>query len=86
MFAAKLNVQLQRIRIHDMQAIIPKHRIDLRNLIKLGNHSIMIATDSLIFTQSDGMKLGPITQVTLIAQIMAMEKKKMSVKATIIMG
>nr|XP_027205601.1 uncharacterized protein LOC113799200 [Dermatophagoides pteronyssinus] len=70
--AAKFNIQLYRISIHDLQTILPKYRITFRNHIKIINHITLIDTNALIFHQSDGIKLGPITQVTIIAQIMAM--------------
>ncbi|KAH7641369.1 hypothetical protein HUG17_4413 [Dermatophagoides farinae] len=70
--AAKYVLQSKQIRIHDTQAIIPKYPINLRNHLKIQNHVTLIDTDSLIFTQCDGIKLGPIIQITIIAQIMAM--------------
>lgn len=54
----------RRIRIHDTQTIIiPRYRIDLRNHLKIQNHATLIDTDSIMFTQTDGMKLGPITKL-----------------------
>ena len=63
--AAKFNLQSYRISIHDLQTILPKYRITFRNHIKIINHITLIDTNSLIFHQSDGIKLGPITQVTV---------------------
>ncbi|KAH9527147.1 hypothetical protein DERF_001187 [Dermatophagoides farinae] len=47
------------------------YRIDLRNHLKIQNHATLIDTDSIMFTQTDGMKLGPITKLKIPAQIMA---------------